>query len=375
MFKGNMLGIGIVLTVILLVPYCIGVYCPHYCRCVVSNGLRHVQCVGKGLISVELDVPRTVQWLELSNNSIYELRDNIFEDLGLEHIMTLNLENNAIQSVGLNAFSGLDKLRFLDLSGNHLYHLPTGLFEKNSNLKYLLLQGNPLRYMTMNQPFIISHSIKVLDLSNCRLNYIPKTAFLSMPQLIKLNISMNHIGSLDLQTFENMTKLTELDLKNNRLFCDSTTADLMSWLEEIKVKVFGSPCEAPPHPALPPGPMMEKLMILENVKPLESEFDDYPLNSPGDCDCSEIDNYKSKPKEIILKSNEAIKTDERKSKQSYNPLFLILAFVNGVIVGIALSLSFWICSRWMKARRSRHDFNTYTTIDYESPPPAYNELF
>ena len=58
--------------------YVSSIYCPSYCRCLVTNRLRHVQCIGKGLISVDLDVPHTVQWLQLSENSIYELKENIF---------------------------------------------------------------------------------------------------------------------------------------------------------------------------------------------------------------------------------------------------------------------------------------------------------
>lgn len=368
-----------IFTFILIVPFTTAVYCPHYCRCLISQGLRHVQCVGKGLISVELDVPRTVQWLQLSNNSIYELQDNIFEDLGLEHIMTLNLDNNAIQSIALKAFSGLFKLRFLDLSGNHLYYLPSGTFQNTPSLQYLFLQGNPLRYMPSNQPFLISQSILVLDISNCRLNYIPKLAFTALPSLVKLNISQNLIGSLGLGTFENMTKLAEVDFNENKLTCDSEIEELISWLNSKKIKLNGSPCQpvAVAHAPLSAGPMMERMMVLDNVRPVESEFDDYTQIASNDCICPDAkDEYKNKEKETGNDGEEKFKSKEQQnSLKHYNPLFLLLAFVNGVIVGIATALSFWVCSRWLKVRRVRNNLTTYTCIDYDGPPPAYSDLF
>lgn len=68
-----------ILTIHLLTSIAKSLRCPYYCQCLFSKHLRHVRCIGKGLISVNLNVPHTVQWLQLSNNLIYELEDNIFE--------------------------------------------------------------------------------------------------------------------------------------------------------------------------------------------------------------------------------------------------------------------------------------------------------
>ena len=78
--------------------------------------------------------------------------------------MELNLDRNAIQSIDLNAFSGLTKLRAIDLSYNHLYNIHSALFENNPSLTFVFLQGNPIRKFKNNQAFLISSSIKVRNI-------------------------------------------------------------------------------------------------------------------------------------------------------------------------------------------------------------------
>ena len=54
--------------------------CPEYCTCKSNyHDLRYISCVGKNLISVDLDIPKRVQWLRLSNNRISVLEDFIFK--------------------------------------------------------------------------------------------------------------------------------------------------------------------------------------------------------------------------------------------------------------------------------------------------------
>lgn len=90
----------------------------------------------------------------------------IFQTLGLRHIVELNLEKNSIQSVGLNAFSGLTKLKTIDLSDNRLHSIPSGVFQRIPSLIIVILHGNPLSYLKTTEPFLHSSSIQVSESIN-----------------------------------------------------------------------------------------------------------------------------------------------------------------------------------------------------------------
>lgn len=74
---------------------------------------------------------------------------------------------------------------------------------------YNVTNHEMVRSYLINQSFFFL--FQFLDISNCRLNHIPPTAFSGMPLLSRLNVSMNHIDMIWKNTFENLTRLQELD--------------------------------------------------------------------------------------------------------------------------------------------------------------------
>ncbi|KAK9506356.1 hypothetical protein O3M35_008309 [Rhynocoris fuscipes] len=357
-----------------------GIYCPPYCRCSVTNSLRHVKCKGQNLISVDLDVPRSVQWFEVSYNSISELGDYIFMNLGLENIVILDLNHNAINSISLNAFQGLDFVKFIDLSGNHLYRLDPRTFENILSLEHLKLSSNPLRYIPENQPFLISTSLRNLEISHCRISYFPSHTFDSLPNLNTLNISNNDILILHEDVLNTLENLKDLDITNTAIKCDSGWKFLTDWASLKSVNIFGSPCSLKPNDN---GVMkkFEKMVLSpELVIPHDEDYDnigEYIYDSSEKCSClEEITDDEMKSETSTVSS----KTVRKVSQNDYRGM-LWLAFLNGLVTGAAISSSailFWIyCCKY---RMRRNDMRTVTTIHYdraatETPPPSYNDLF
>ncbi|XP_014275974.1 leucine-rich repeat-containing protein 4C [Halyomorpha halys] len=354
-----------IITLCLLTSVVESVKCPYYCQCLVSKHLRHVQCIGKGLISVDLNVPHSVQWLQLSNNLIYELEDNIFETLGLRHIIELNLDKNAIQSVGLNTFSGLKKLKAVDLSDNRLHSIPSGVFQKIPSLIIVFLQGNPLNHLKSTEPFLISSSIQILNISYCRIRHIPELALSSLPSLVKLNISSNHIENIDYFSYRDLMYLEEIDLSNNKIICDYNSEEFLTWASVESIKIFGTVCLKLTTP-LPTVKTMEKMVMYDNENAVP-ETEDLSVNFDSDCSCSTSD---SKDEKL---SEKPVTETKESNKNDYLSLFLVLTFVSGFVIGISATVSFWICYRVFRSRE-RHRL-WYTSIHDDDLPPSYEHLF
>lgn len=56
----------------------IEINCPHTCKCDKYEGLRRATCHNRNLITIEADVPKEVEILDMSFNHISELNDHIF---------------------------------------------------------------------------------------------------------------------------------------------------------------------------------------------------------------------------------------------------------------------------------------------------------
>ncbi|CAH1405858.1 unnamed protein product [Nezara viridula] len=354
-----------ILTIYLLISIVNSVNCPHYCQCLVSKHLRHVQCIGKGLISVDLNIPHSVQWLQLSNNLIYELDDNIFETLGLKQIVELYLDKNAIQALGLNAFSGLKKLKTVDLSDNRLHSIPSGVFQQIPSLINVFLHGNPLKYLRTTEPFLNSSSIQILDLSYCRISHIPVLALSALHSLIKLNISSNLMENIDYFSYKDLIYLEEIDLSNNKLSCDYKSKEFLTWTSAKTIKVFGSVCEM-----VTTSPTkvktLEKIIMYESENTVP-EKEDISVNFDSECTCSTCD---SKYQRKTVNSESEI---TRSNENQYLSLFLVLSFMSGLVVGIAVTVFLWIFYHLIRFRERHH--LCYTSMNNDDPLQLFEDLY
>ncbi|XP_059181418.1 leucine-rich repeat-containing protein 17 [Centropristis striata] len=100
-----------------------------------------LDCSNKDLNSIPSDLPSDIVKMDLSRNTIKNLRPKQF--LLSKDLKLLNLSSNSLQRIETAAFSGLLYLRELDLSNNSLTYFPYGVLEDLYFLRKLSLENNP----------------------------------------------------------------------------------------------------------------------------------------------------------------------------------------------------------------------------------------
>lgn len=127
----------------LLLLFCLrlGASCPQSCQCPDHAGAVAVHCSARGLQEIPKDIPLDTVLLKLDANKIARIPNGAFQHLS--HLRELDLSQNAIETIGPAAFSGLaGGLRLLDLSHNRIRRIPKDALGKLS--AKIRLSHNPL---------------------------------------------------------------------------------------------------------------------------------------------------------------------------------------------------------------------------------------
>ena len=129
-----------------------------------------------------------------------------------KNLESLDISENALETISHQCFTNLSKLVFLNMSRNLLSQLPS--FNAQTELQVLDLSENMLN--TLKSTIFIS--LKELEfLSLCR-NYIvsiPSQTFHHLYQLTFINISFNAIEQIDVGLLSKNTRLHTIDLRGN----------------------------------------------------------------------------------------------------------------------------------------------------------------
>jgi Leucine-rich repeat (LRR) protein len=177
--------------------------------------------------------------LDLSKNIFKEkvLKKEIFKDIKV-NLKYLNLSENQIESIEIEAFQILKNLEVLDLSKNKLQkfirfklddpkktpeylcklkflnlsgnRIDTILFKSLPNIKILILSNNQLKEIN-SESFKEKHLQEMifLDLDNNPIKKICKDSFKDFKKLKYLNLSDTTINQIDKKAFFNVPKLIE----------------------------------------------------------------------------------------------------------------------------------------------------------------------
>ncbi|KAK4871541.1 hypothetical protein RN001_015665 [Aquatica leii] len=213
--------------------------CPSHCACDIFENYRRANCQNRSLIGVEADIPPQVQLLELSGNLIYELYDHIFDELQLTELLLLNVSRNKINSIHIQAFAKLDRLKTLDLSYNNLEYVLRNWFWNTPSLQELYLRGNNLR--RLDEPIAESSSIQILDISACSLLYVHDDAFSQLPQLEIVDLSENYLLQLRVDIFKPCPNLNRINIESNNLSCNNILDGLLEYCRDNEIAIF-NPC-------------------------------------------------------------------------------------------------------------------------------------
>ena len=152
---------------------------------------------------------------------------------GFHHLIDLNLNNCAIETLQSNVFDNLVNLKSISLSNNALRAIESEVFKNNGQLQVVILNSNLLKTIAitienleildlsynmiaeLENVFLSGASLKRLYLNDNRISEIHENAFYGLPSLTCLILSSNKIQSLHRDVFINLVYLRYLNLDDN----------------------------------------------------------------------------------------------------------------------------------------------------------------
>ncbi|KAL3285423.1 hypothetical protein HHI36_019525 [Cryptolaemus montrouzieri] len=168
-----------------------------------------------------------LEMLDLSFNSFSTVPSSSLSSVGLT-LRRLSMRGNNIEHIDSMTFLDISFLLFLDLSNNKLTILPDNVFTSLGHLLSLDISSNPLR-ANFKELFHYAQSLKHLNLAN---SGISSTPHLPLPNLIHLNLSHNHIETINKNSVQELFRLKFLDLSYNKL--NHVPSHLWSYLNSLK---------------------------------------------------------------------------------------------------------------------------------------------
>nr|WBP49914.1 Toll-like receptor protein [Mimachlamys nobilis] len=289
-----LMRIGISLTVICLTfvtfGYATGIQFNKYCppalpsKCFCNKALTSVNCEGLRLTDIPSGIPKTVEKLYLTHNSIDTLRSS---DFGvLPNLKELFLQNNKIMKLQMYAFHGhytpnlyqlrldnnvigsLEKWSFYNLTlleqvylGNNLIkEIDENAFFKCTSLTFIILDSNKL---TRIPPLGTLHGLQNLYIQANSINNATFPAeYRNLTQLKNIGLSNNFIRVLRNDTFEALgtTNVIKLELSRNKI--DNISCHAFAPLVMIQSLRLGR------NPIT--SPMLENALVGLQGKPLRS---------------------------------------------------------------------------------------------------------
>ena len=276
--------------------------CPIYCSCDLTSNVLTITCtqtsptfnlpdpsVNTQLYGVAKIVVKNAQlqnypsnicqyrqyltWLDLSLNQITGTLNTAYLSC-LTNLQYLNMSNNYLSAIQVDAFDNCTFLNTIDLNVNKITDLPTELFDKKqSQLKYLYLRNNLLT--TLDPWYFYLSSIDTIDLSfnyiasltnNIKWTLYGQSFFSQGRAVVNIDLSYNKLTKFDdtvLQFYSLCTRqdivyylqlLYKLNLNQNPFDCSCQSSyNLLSFVQQsISITaldpnniVFNAACQTP----------------------------------------------------------------------------------------------------------------------------------
>ncbi|KXJ70951.1 hypothetical protein RP20_CCG021913 [Aedes albopictus] len=153
-----------------------------------------------------------LQVLNLNHNNL----GRIPRFSGLLSLIRLQLANNGIEAIEVEALQALTGLKFLDLSRNNIKDVNYGSFPAKNSLQYLNLNFNKLTTLGKGT-FQRLQSLKRLEINSNALEEVQSLTFQNLNQLKSLKMNNNRISSLMDGVFHGLTTIQTLELNNNSI--------------------------------------------------------------------------------------------------------------------------------------------------------------
>lgn len=177
---------------------------------------------------------RSLFLLGTAHHSLSNLLEALPKEISkLQSLSTLVLRGNQMINRGLMPLTTLTQLKKLDLSDNLLEEIPEAL-QQLQQLRVLILRDNSLKDACL--PFLKNMPLlKALDLAQNQISFSESNGLPLLPNLKKLNLSANPLGSLNPLMI--LPKLIILKLQN--LSCQKLPDGLgnLTQLEGLSLKI------------------------------------------------------------------------------------------------------------------------------------------
>jgi Leucine-rich repeat (LRR) protein len=151
----------------------------------------------------------------------------------MPHLEKLFLDNNAIETLKPDSFSGLINVHILWLDNNKIQYLHADVFLNLPSIEIFDLRGNQWLKIPNYRPFINSPSLTILYIINCNVSSASVETFANVTGLERLDLK-----TIDIKIFKKFPKLSTLHFYENPLQCD------WRWCQDREVKT-GTPYDAP----------------------------------------------------------------------------------------------------------------------------------
>lgn len=188
--------------------------CPDRCLC----SSQTVKCQNQDLDAIPHSLPNNTKILFVTGNNISGLSVDSFPS-SLKLLTDLYLSGNEMEFVDEKVFDKLPNLVRLDLSNNKFQTFSERAFPDDNKLQVLNLSRCFHNHTTMDLSVIQQgnlHMLKVLDLSNNDLVFLPEDIFTSLSSLITLSLQNSSIIAIQNGTLK-VPPLRDLDLRDNSL--------------------------------------------------------------------------------------------------------------------------------------------------------------
>ena len=189
-------------------------------------------------------------YLSLQGNDLNYLTNHSFQ--GLENLIYLNLARNHLQFYDYQQpFKNLYSLKILNLDRNKQLNLNKNIFHGlENNLNELSLQNCNLTFISYeNNPFNLFIQLQRLKLSSNNLKILPKNFLInSIHSLISIDLQKNFFRTIPNLFHENFhsSNLTDLDLSSNHI-CTLNEYDLYKYQNLKTIGLTGNPLHCNCH--------------------------------------------------------------------------------------------------------------------------------
>ncbi|XP_041649605.1 toll-like receptor 21 [Cheilinus undulatus] len=197
----------------------------------------------------------TLTVLDLQSNQIHFIKEQTFSPFkNLSKLLDLKLDGQRPHGLGVmqrKFFHGLSSLQSLYLTDNKIYQLSSDVFDDLRSLKFLTLDNCCVGVMQL-QPGVFKNqkNLTKLIIESMVIQNFSREVFGQLTQLEILQLNRNGMHSIPVDALESIPKLKYLDIRSIPLTCTCTNSLLQNWtVNNPRVQVvylYNLPCQHDP---------------------------------------------------------------------------------------------------------------------------------